>query len=41
MNRTTIEDSVFPDCPIRNILSKLCDRYGIYCQSYATNGRYW
>ena len=29
MNRTTIEDSVFPDCPIRNILSKLCDKWSL------------
>ena len=24
MDRTTIEDAVFPDCPIRNILARLC-----------------
>lgn len=29
MNRTTIEDSAFPDCPIRNILSKLCDKWSL------------
>ena len=29
MTRTTIEDSVFPDCPIRNILSKLCDKWSL------------
>ena len=26
MDRTTIEDAVFPDCPIRNILARLCDK---------------
>lgn len=29
MNRTMIEDAVFPDCPIRNILSKLCDKWSL------------
>lgn len=29
MNRTTIEDAVFPDCPIRNIISKLCDKWSL------------
>jgi len=29
MDRTTIEDTVFPDCPIRNILSKLCDKWSL------------
>ena len=24
-----IEDAVFPDCPIRNILSKLCDKWSL------------
>ena len=29
MDRTIIEDAVFPDCPIRNILSKLCDKWSL------------
>ena len=29
MNRTTIEDAVFPDCPIRNILTRLCDKWSL------------
>ena len=29
MDRTTVEDAVFPDCPIRNILSRLCDKWSI------------
>ncbi len=29
MNRTTIEDAVFPDCPIRNILARLCDKWSL------------
>ena len=29
MDRTTIEDAVFPDCPIRNILAKLCDKWSL------------
>lgn len=29
MDRTTIEDAVFPDCPIRNIISKLCDKWSL------------
>lgn len=29
MDRTMIEDAVFPDCPIRNILSKLCDKWSL------------
>lgn len=29
MNRTTIEDTVFPDCPIRNILARLCDKWSL------------
>ena len=29
MDRTMIKDAVFPDCPIRNILSKLCDKWSL------------
>ena len=29
MNRTTIEDAVFPNCPIRNILARLCDKWSL------------
>lgn len=29
MDRTTIEDAVFPDCPIRNILARLCDKWSL------------
>lgn len=29
MDRTTIEDAAYPDCPIRNILSKLCDKWSL------------
>lgn len=29
MNRTAIEDAVFPDCPIRNILSRFGDKWSL------------
>lgn len=29
MNRTTIEDAVFPGCPIRNILSRFGDKWSL------------
>ena len=29
MDRTMIEDALFPDCPIRNILSRLCDKWSL------------
>ena len=29
MDRTMIEDALFPDCPIRNILAKLCDKWSL------------
>ena len=29
MNRTLIEDALFPDCPIRNILARLCDKWSL------------
>ena len=27
MKRTTIQDAMFPGCPIRNILARLCDKW--------------
>ena len=29
MERTKIESAVFPDCPIRNILARLCDKWSL------------
>lgn len=29
MDRTMIEDAFFPDCPIRNILTKLCNKWSL------------
>ncbi len=29
MDRTTIEDAIFPNCPIRNILAKFCDKWSL------------
>ena len=29
MERTKIENAVFPDCPIRNILARLCDKWSL------------
>ena len=29
MDRTTIQDALFPGCPIRNILAKLCDKWSL------------
>lgn len=29
MNRTTIEDLLFPDCPIRNILARISDKWSL------------
>ena len=29
MNRTTIEDALFPGCPIRNILSRFGDKWSL------------
>lgn len=29
MDRTTIEDSLFPNCPIRNILARICDKWSL------------
>ena len=27
MDRTTLQDAIFPGCPIRNILSRICDKW--------------
>ncbi len=29
MDRVMIEDALFPNCPIRNILSRLCDKWSL------------
>lgn len=29
MDRVMIEDAVFPDCPIRNVLARLCDKWSL------------
>lgn len=29
MNRTTVEDALFPDCPIRNILARFGDKWSL------------
>lgn len=29
MDRGMIEDAVFPDCPIRNVLARLCDKWSL------------
>ena len=29
MDRTTIEDAVFPNCPIQNILARLCEKWSL------------
>lgn len=29
MNRNTIEDALFPDCPIRNVLARICDKWSL------------
>lgn len=29
MNRTTIEDALFTDCPIRNILARISDKWSL------------
>ena len=29
MNRTLIVDERFPDCPIRNILARICDKWSL------------
>lgn len=29
MNRTIVEDALFPGCPIRNILARICDKWSL------------
>ncbi len=29
MKRSTIEDAIFPACPVRNILARLCDKWAL------------
>lgn len=29
MDRTTIENAVFPDCPIRNVLARISDKWSL------------
>ena len=29
MDRKTIQDAIFPGCPIRNILSRICDKWSL------------
>ena len=29
MDRKTIQNSIFPGCPIRNILSRICDKWSL------------
>lgn len=29
MNRTMIEDTRYPNCPIRNILARICDKWSL------------
>lgn len=29
MKRSTIQDAMFPGCPVRNILARLCDKWGL------------
>lgn len=29
MDRVMIEDAIFPDCPIRNVLARLCDKWSL------------
>lgn len=29
MKRTTIQDAMFPACPVRNILARLCDKWAL------------
>lgn len=37
MDRTMLEDAMFPDCPIRNILARLCDKWSLLV-IYTLNG---
>lgn len=29
MKRSTIQDAMFPSCPVRNILARLCDKWAL------------
>ena len=29
MNRHAVEDAIFPGCPIRNVLDRLCDKWSL------------
>lgn len=29
MDRNTIENALFPDCPIRNVLTRICDKWSL------------
>ena len=29
MKRSTVQDAMFPDCPVRNILARLCDKWAL------------
>ncbi len=29
MNRTAVQDALYPGCPIRNILTRLCDKWSL------------
>lgn len=29
MDRTKVRDALFPDCPIRNILARICDKWSL------------
>lgn len=29
MNRSTIQDAMFPNCPVRNILARICDKWAL------------
>lgn len=29
MDRTTVDDAMFPHCPIRNILARICDKWSL------------
>lgn len=29
MNRSVIEDAMFPGCPVRNVLARICDKWAL------------
>lgn len=29
MDRSTIQNTLFPDCPIRNVLTRICDKWSL------------